>query len=223
MNNQISIEIMEQLPGYIGWKDKNSHHLGCNKNLANILQLKNPNKIIGLLDTDFLGSTDEQSRFHRENDQLALTGKTVRCIHKSSLPYDGTFFYFIKKPIIDDKNYIKGIIYHCNEFINSDFIAQLYQQDIAFFSRDSTLCHYKIGCENNIFSLSDREIECLFFTLRGMTAKQIGEKICLSKRTIEAYIENIKNKFGCHSKSELLIRAVKMGYMDIIPPRFLHG
>src|SRR3982750_2080542 len=100
------VEIINQLPGYIGWKDKNFHYLGCNSNLAAILKLNYPMSIIGLLDTDLLGCTEESFHFHRKNDQLALSGKTVTCLHKSSSPYDGSFFYFVKKPMTDHDNNI---------------------------------------------------------------------------------------------------------------------
>jgi DNA-binding CsgD family transcriptional regulator len=61
----------------------------------------------------------------------------------------------------------------------------------------------------------------LFFILRGRSAKQIGEIMSLSKRTIESYIENIKSKFGCNTKADLLLLAMTNGYMGNIPPRFI--
>lgn len=52
-------------------------------------------------------------------------------------------------------------------------------------------------------SLSRREKECLKWFLKGFPAIQIGKKIHLSNRTVEFYIENVKNKLGCHTKQEL--------------------
>ena len=52
-------------------------------------------------------------------------------------------------------------------------------------------------------SLSKRENECLKWLLRGLSAVQIGKKIHLSPRTVEFYIENVKNKLGCSTKQEL--------------------
>ena len=52
-------------------------------------------------------------------------------------------------------------------------------------------------------SLSSREKECLRWFLKGMSAVQIGKKIHLSNRTVEFYIENVKNKLGCNTKQEL--------------------
>jgi LuxR family transcriptional regulator len=52
-------------------------------------------------------------------------------------------------------------------------------------------------------SLSGREKECLRWFLKGLSAVQIGKKIHLSNRTVEFYIDNIKNKLGCRTKEEL--------------------
>jgi DNA-binding CsgD family transcriptional regulator len=40
--------------------------------------------------------------------------------------------------------------------------------------------------------------------VRGMTVKQIAEKMCLSPRTVEGYINLVKGKFGCKKRYELI-------------------
>lgn len=52
-------------------------------------------------------------------------------------------------------------------------------------------------------SLSLREQECLGFLLLGFTAKEIAEQLGLSPNTIEYYLENIKIKTNCSSKSSV--------------------
>lgn len=55
--------------------------------------------------------------------------------------------------------------------------------------------------------LSNREHECIYWLCRGNTAKQIGEKLDLSRRTVEFYLENVKNKWDCWTKEDLIERA----------------
>jgi DNA-binding CsgD family transcriptional regulator len=212
--------IFEQISGYIGWKDQNFRHLGCNRNLAKILKLKDVQQILGLSDDDLLGSSEALSTFHRENDKIALSGKTVKAIHQAASPYDSSFFYFIKKPLLDNKNNITGLIYHCQEFA-SKLLHNLANTDRNYFAAHTMPTHYHLVANNNPFKLAMRELEVLFFLLRGKTAKEIAEIIGLSKRTIESYIEQIKSKFGCNTKTDLLLLAVVNGYMNIIPPRLL--
>lgn len=59
-------------------------------------------------------------------------------------------------------------------------------------------------------SFSSREMECLAWLLKGQTARQIGEHLHLSARTVEGYLENIKNKLGCTSKTEIFAQAMLM-------------
>lgn len=52
--------------------------------------------------------------------------------------------------------------------------------------------------------LSIRQSECLYYLVRGMSAKQIAKILNLSHRTVEDYIESLKNKLNCDAKSELI-------------------
>ena len=59
--------------------------------------------------------------------------------------------------------------------------------------------------------LSPREMECLFYTLGGRTAKEIAHTLDLSARTIEHYLDNLKTKLNCNSKSELRRKLIPGG------------
>jgi len=52
--------------------------------------------------------------------------------------------------------------------------------------------------------LSPRERQCLKLLIEDKTAKEIAVHLGLSRRTIEFYFENIKDKLSCWSKQELL-------------------
>ncbi|MBL0941720.1 MAG: helix-turn-helix transcriptional regulator [Alphaproteobacteria bacterium] len=56
--------------------------------------------------------------------------------------------------------------------------------------------------------LSEREKDCLKCLILGMTAKEIARELSLSPRTIESYLENIKNKMCCYSKSQLIAKVI---------------
>ena len=214
-------DILDQLPGFIGWKDLYLRHAGCNANLANILGLRDAHQIIGLSDEHFNPDDEKLIKFHRKNDELAISGKTVKALHQSTRPYDGSYFYFIKKPLLNKENEVTGVIYHCQEFEKSGFLAELNKIDKKHMPSEMVSNHYYTHIYHNPYKLSARELESLFLLLRGKSAKQIAEALQLSKRTIESYAEQIKNKFGCHTKAELFYLAITHGYMNIIPPRFL--
>lgn len=63
-----------------------------------------------------------------------------------------------------------------------------------------------IGAEYNNVYLSKQQLICAKLLLKGMTAKEIANYLNLSPRTIESYIDVIKNKLGCHNKTELILK-----------------
>lgn len=214
------MNILEQLPGYIGWKDTEFKHIGCNANLAYVLSLDSPSKILGLKDESLSGCTEELFHFHRNNDVLVLNGETVTHIHRSTPPYDGSLFYSIKKPLYDAQKNIIGLIYHCQLYELNNFFSYIHKNKNST-SRYLLPSHYRMEVFSNPCQLSTRELEVIFCLLHGMSALQISECLNLSKRTVEGYIENIKCKFGSQNKTELLIESINAGYAEHIPQRFL--
>ena len=51
---------------------------------------------------------------------------------------------------------------------------------------------------------TDREWECLQLYFQGKSAKETGELLNISRRTVESYFASIKRKFKVHSKSDIL-------------------
>jgi len=66
-------------------------------------------------------------------------------------------------------------------------------------------------------SLSPRESEVLFLILRGKTAKLAATVLGLSYRTVQQYIDSLKEKFHVESKIELIDAAMAQGYLSQIP------
>ena len=102
-------------------------------------------------------------------------------------------FLLDKKPLFNNENLIIGTIFQCHE-LKENILFNLRKHDEKY--QIPYVKSYKIGGFDNPFDLSARELECLFCVLRGMTAKRVAEILQLSKRTVEFYISNIKNKFG---------------------------
>ena len=52
--------------------------------------------------------------------------------------------------------------------------------------------------------ISIREAECLFYLIRGKSARETGVILHLSQRTVEFYLNSLKDKLNCRKKSELI-------------------
>lgn len=62
----------------------------------------------------------------------------------------------------------------------------------------------------NLLSLSRREQQCLLLLKKGYTYHEIGIELQLSHRTVEHYIESVKNKLGLQTRRELFLAAEKL-------------
>lgn len=52
--------------------------------------------------------------------------------------------------------------------------------------------------------LSQRELDCIYYSSLDMTAKQVAEQLLISPKTVERHLENAKNKIGVRKKSSLI-------------------
>lgn len=102
--------IIENLPQYIYWKDKNFVYLGCNKRVADYLYLKSPDDIIGKTDHDF-GWSKKRINFLKKSDHDVLhDGKEI--LIEDQIPFDGTIRTMLtsKSPLYGHDGEITGIL-----------------------------------------------------------------------------------------------------------------
>jgi DNA-binding NarL/FixJ family response regulator len=59
--------------------------------------------------------------------------------------------------------------------------------------------------------LSDRELEILTLTGKGLTNKAIGVQLGISDRTVQNHLANIFDKLHAQSRTEAVMRAVSLG------------
>ena len=59
--------------------------------------------------------------------------------------------------------------------------------------------------------LSPREIECLQFAARGLTSRDIGERLCLAERTIQFHFSNLMSKLAVANRHEAIAVAIGRG------------
>lgn len=64
--------------------------------------------------------------------------------------------------------------------------------------------------------LTPREKQCLKHLFEGQSIKGIASALSLSPRTIEYYLENIKNKMNCWSKDELIVKVKQFDQMELL-------
>lgn len=204
--------LLDHLPGLIGWKDVNRHYLGANKALLAAKGFRGADDITGKTDEELSPWSAEENEIYQLQDLSVLNGGNVSTVHSDSTMNE--VFILEKRPLIDQNNNVTGLIYHCSPYNKSEVFRVLRQIDAKL---DLNTHHYTLNHHQNKFELTSREHECVFLLIRGKTAKEIGVLLSLSKRTVESYIENIKNKMDCQNKAEILVKAVLNGYHTHLP------
>ena len=63
--------------------------------------------------------------------------------------------------------------------------------------------------------LTDREIEVLRLTARGMTNKEMGRQLGISARTVQGHLANIYGKLGVYSRTEAVTEALRRGWIVV--------
>ncbi|OLT13727.1 DNA-binding response regulator [Pseudonocardia sp. CNS-139] len=63
-------------------------------------------------------------------------------------------------------------------------------------------------------ALTDRETEVLRLVAKGLTAKQIGERLVVSHRTVESHVQNTLRKLQLHNRAQLVRYAIEQGLAD---------
>lgn len=107
----------------------------------------------------------------------------------------GLYFKREAKSIINDMHQDGYNMYQAKNslFLKRDQLLPLSNTDV------NTMQFLK-----KISTLSNQEQECLTLFKQGHSAQSTAAIMGLSRRTVEHYFENIKNKLNCYSKSELL-------------------
>ncbi len=65
---------------------------------------------------------------------------------------------------------------------------------------------YLLGDDYPEVYFTQREAQCLYYVLKGLTARAIAKELNLSPRTIEYYVKMMRAKIGAKNKKELIVK-----------------
>jgi DNA-binding CsgD family transcriptional regulator len=204
-------------------KNLDSVYTETNETLARFLGFSKTKKMIGCTDYELPCPASENAEKFRNDDQQVISNqRNLNTIDIYEYTTGLSILLTQKSPCYDNNGNLIGT---CGRGVN---ITQLLSE-VSQFVFDNVHPHQKltkgtyiIGYDDAGIKLSPRQQECLFFLLRGKTAKQIGQQLNLGHRTVESYLETIKTKFNCQNKYELIDHATELGFLDRIPEQLLY-
>lgn len=202
------------MPGFYLWKDKASRFLKASKETAQLFGFQKPDDLLGLSDFDIRGDAVNSAERWIKQDQLVLkTQKPITKIEISGYSDGVAVPLLLKKaPFYDDSQNLLGVFCECIELPLS-IAHQLHQSQCHGLPLDAcTEIEYRF----EDFGLSRKESECLYFTIRGHTAKSIADRHNRSVKTIEKHLSAIKSKMACRSKQDLIEKCIDLGLQNSV-------
>jgi DNA-binding CsgD family transcriptional regulator len=171
---------------------------------SNICGFKSPSQAIGK--TIFDVSMEDKGQDLLDNCDSVLQQESVKIFDEFTLRFDGRSLHFlsIKFPCYDSEYQLKGtlgISIVLGEHPLAEAITQL--TDLGLLPRN-TPPDQNIKLNLGDISLTPREKECLEYTVKGFTAKQIAKKLLISPRTVEEYLNQLKLKLNVGTKQEMI-------------------
>lgn len=163
--------------------------------------------------------------FEEQNNYVFETGREMISLELHAYAEGAQRFLRSRKsPLYDEAGFIKAVECSCHELQHKDlnlFLAQLLRID-HYITNDHGTYHTRANytCQQ-VPHLSPRESECLFFLVRGFTAKEISHRLGIATPTVNSYIENLKSKLNCNSRSQMIERAAELNLLPVIPTSLL--
>ena len=84
---------------------------------------------------------------------------------------------------------------------------------VAQFTSGKSLPEVLTETQENYDGLTDRELDILRLVGQGLSNKQIGKKLFISDRTVQAHLSNIFSKLNVSSRTEAVMHAVRKGWI----------
>jgi len=181
-----------------------------NESTANFNKYDSVNEFIGKGYHDFPDvSKDTIIKAMHNNKKVIATNNPMVIVEECSfLDSPRLELMTIKLPWYNENDHIAGIFgfsfqldknqiaVSCDKMINL-FLSNIF---LPFFNPPQNKKHD--------IHFTSREHDCLRLIVKGKTAKEIGIILGVSFRTIECYLENIKNKMKVKTKSQLIEKAI---------------
>lgn len=207
------------------WKNNDSSFRYGNQTTVRLLGYKNIDNLVGSTDYNIpLESVASHANIFRDQDRKAMQNGTLETLE--ILRYTDGFKVVLSKKTalkdLDDK--IFGLLF-CGTILPNNILNSignlLLLNNQAPRHPSRMKLHYNLTAEIEIPNkkFPRRTDECLFYMLRGKSAKEIAKHMCLSIRTVEKYFDLLKLHFECQKKTELIEKAIAEGYINFIPKR----
>ena len=194
------------------WKDTDGSYLGINDQFLHMIGVHSYDEVIGKSDSDLLWK--EHSALLIKNDnEVMRTGQSKIYLEGGKIYTGETYpFLSLKKPLFSNLGKIIGI-FGISILVEEKENTASALKRLSWILDPFNINHHQMipPCAEPLSpNLTSQQFKCLLHLVKGMTIKQIATELTLSPKTVEHYLDAVKIKLNCHSRSELIGAALKI-------------
>ena len=149
--------VMDNIPQFIFWKDRDLRYLGCNKNFANAAGLSSPEEIVGLTDFNLPWHKEVAPVLQKLEEQVIKTDMPVfHIFHRLDAASKESWLDVVEVPMHDDKGVVVGILGTYEDITQkkkAEEALKLSQQRLKTIVDNAPIVLYSIDVDG-IFTLS---------------------------------------------------------------------
>lgn len=204
-----NMDSLNNLPLHFHWKDRKGHYIDFNDRVLMDCGFDKNTDIKGMTDLDFNFLPEIEALNIRQRDHEIVIKNTPKIytgpltLHNNKKAIEVS----VKTPLLSkySKKTIGVITLALIVDQDMETASELQANPFKAFLKAQTFAMNQIEYSSSLYkSISKREKQCLKHYLAGKTAKETAIILKLSYRTVEEYINNLKIKFKCKNKRDLL-------------------
>lgn len=229
LSNIVNTQLFDFLPGLVSVMDTKSSFAKINMAKAKVMGYDYQDDVEGSSYDIIKGDAASRCEiFQGEDEQIIKTKKPFSYLSYNQYADDKWLLLIGEKtPIFDcNKKEVIGVLSQAKDFTDSKLFDisrfLIDQKDLNWRNiRRKAFSYFVFEEESDLNKLTKKDMETLFYILRGQTAKEIAKIVNRTYRTIEDRQTVLKNKFNVDSLSQLKEKAIAQGYMNILPEDIL--
>lgn len=191
----IKQDLLDEFPCYFYMKDNHGKYLAGNNRILKDIGFNTLTDLLTATDFDLCQRDTAQTLIANDNIVKSLTHPKIFIEPIEFQNNKKVTSISYKLPLYSKCKRIIGIM--GLSFVNDQYDTLMMSPNLVAQSTQSL--QYSV-----VSPLTKRETQILHFVAGGKTARDIAEIFSLSRRTIEHHIENMKQKLGVQTKSQLI-------------------
>jgi len=190
------------------WKNTEGAYLGVSEQFLHFSNMHSYDEVIGKTDAELIWRN--QASTMMKNDQEVIRTKQNRIYVESALSHDGKInqFLSLKRPFHSTAGKLIGT-YGLSVLLNEKTNIHSALDMVSCIIDPFNLRKNKLIAPTSTHNLTPQQFKCLLHLVKGMTIRQIATTLELSPKTVEHYLDAVKTKLNCSSRSELISKALQ--------------